>query len=143
MRPCLLVDKSAGEIFRKKLHQLSLLDDHYKIRKVGDKIAFPLKAFPSQELLAELKKLGDFMLSSMEFKELRRKPRDLIEALGNVLTPSELSFLPRPFDVIGDIAVVELPDELLHVKEKIGKALLTIYDNVKAVYMKYGKVNGA
>ncbi|RLE49053.1 MAG: hypothetical protein DRJ33_08565 [Candidatus Methanomethylicota archaeon] len=143
MKPCLLVDKSAGEVFRKKLHQLSLLDNHYKIRRINDKIAFPLKAPPTQELLAELKKLGDFVLSSMEFEELRRKPRDLIEALGDVLTPFELSLLPRSFDVVGDIAIVELPDELLHVKEKVGKALLTIYDNVKAVYMKYGKVNGA
>ncbi|RLE48473.1 MAG: hypothetical protein DRJ31_07165, partial [Candidatus Methanomethylicota archaeon] len=109
---------------------------------LDDKLALPLTSLPREELLSELKKLGPFTLTYMEFERVSKKPRDLIEALSDVLSPAELSFVPKSFDIIGDIAVIELPDELLHVKEIIGKALLTIYDNVKAVYMKHGKVDG-
>jgi len=57
------------------------------------------------------------------------------------LSENEIKFLPRSFDVIGDIAIIEIPKELEAKKEIIGKALLN-FKHIKVVMNKKGKVEG-
>ena len=69
------------------------------------------------------------------------KPRSLSEALKGTLAPSEIRALPSGFDVIGDIAVIELPDVLLKRSKAIAQALLSTFTHLKVVALKASPVS--
>ena len=73
---------------------------------------------------------------------MMRKNRLVIKALSKVLSESELALVPRSFDIIGDIAVIKLPDSLLHKKHLIGEALVEAVPNVKVALLQTSPVTG-
>ena len=68
-------------------------------------------------------------------------PKDLREALKGKLTDDELKQF-RAFDIVGDIAVVKLPDKLLQKKHLIGQALMQVHCHVRTVLRQTGVVRG-
>lgn len=68
-------------------------------------------------------------------------PKDLREALKGKLNDQELAKV-RAFDIIGDIAVVKLPDELLPKRHLIGQALMQVHGHVRTVLRQVGPVGG-
>ncbi len=60
----------------------------------------------------------------------------LREKLRKKLTKKELSSLRASFDVVGDIALVEIPFELKKKEKLIGSTLLSLLKNVKVVAVK-------
>ncbi len=72
----------------------------------------------------------------MKFKEL------VAPLLKNDLTKKELSVLPTGFQVIGDIAVLSLPESLMKKARVIGGALMQLHSRVKTVCVKQGVVTG-
>ncbi len=67
---------------------------------------------------------------------------NLKEALRDELTGEELGHLQKSFDVIGDVCIIEIPEELVDKKERIADALLEIHKHVKTVYNKKGNRKG-
>jgi len=65
--------------------------------------------------------------------------RDLLVGL---IPEEELSYLPRSFDIIGEVAIIQLPERLLGVSKYIGEAILRVHKNVRCVYAKIGTVKG-
>ncbi len=70
------------------------------------------------------------------------KPKNLKEALEGEFTQEELEKVGTSFDVVGDIAVIKLPDELLERKGIVGEALMEVHGNVKTVLLQTGPVDG-
>ena len=68
--------------------------------------------------------------------------RLLKEVLKDKLTPSEVNLLYSSFDVVGDIAVLRVPDPLLPKKHIIAEALLSSLKNVRTVLMQTTPVEG-
>lgn len=68
---------------------------------------------------------------------------DLREYLKKDLTEKELVLLKASFDVIGSIAIIEIPKELERKEKKIADALMAIQRNVKTVAKKIGIHKGA
>lgn len=66
---------------------------------------------------------------------------NLRTALKGHLSDKELKLL-RAFDIVGDIAIVKLPDELLPKKQLIGRALMTVHRNVRTVLNQTSPVKG-
>jgi tRNA (guanine37-N1)-methyltransferase len=64
------------------------------------------------------------------------------EVLKDKLTKQELSKLTRSFDVIGDIAIIEIPPVLKKKQAVIGKALLSALKNVKVIAAEEGEYSG-
>lgn len=64
------------------------------------------------------------------------------QALSGKLSAEELKLLPRAFEVVGDIAILEIPGELLGKKEIMANAVLAVQKNVKVVLNKTGEVEG-
>ncbi|MAG08603.1 SAM-dependent methyltransferase [Candidatus Woesearchaeota archaeon] len=62
----------------------------------------------------------------------------LKQALKGKLTAKEFSYLRASFDVIGDIAIIEIPDELIKKEKLIAETLLNMLKNVKVVCKKAG-----
>ena len=68
-------------------------------------------------------------------------PRDLREELRGQLSDEELRQF-RAFDVVGDIAIVKLPEKLLPKKHLIGQALIEVHSNVRTVLNQISPVRG-
>ena len=64
---------------------------------------------------------------------MKKKPRNLKEALKNKLTKKELNQLITSFDSIGNIAVIQVPDELKRKEKLIGNTLLKLNKQFKTV----------
>lgn len=69
---------------------------------------------------------------------MAKKPTTLKEALKKKLTKKELENLVTSFDVVGDIAVIEIPKELEKKEKLIGNTLLKLHKNIKIVVKKSG-----
>lgn len=66
----------------------------------------------------------------------------LKSVLADNLAENELQYLYSSYDIIGDIAIIKIPDVLVHKKKVICDALLKNVKNLKAVYMQSGSVTG-
>ncbi|MBM3898459.1 MAG: class I SAM-dependent methyltransferase family protein [Thaumarchaeota archaeon] len=66
----------------------------------------------------------------------------LKQALSNLLSESELSELYSGFDIVGDIAIIKIPDSLRVKKKLIGPIILQKLKPVKVVLMQSGPVSG-
>lgn len=67
--------------------------------------------------------------------------RDLREALKGQLSDDELKQF-RAFDMVGDIAVVKLPEKLLPKKHLVGQALIQVHPHVRTVLNQTTPVKG-
>ncbi len=65
-----------------------------------------------------------------------------VENLRGKLDDSELEIVPKSFDVIGSIAIVDFPEELRGKREIIAEALMQMHSNVKTVLSKESRVKG-
>jgi tRNA (guanine37-N1)-methyltransferase len=66
------------------------------------------------------------------------EPKGLREALKGTLTGEEEKKLITSFDIIGNIAVIDIPDELVGKEKKIGETLLNLHKNLKTVCKRSG-----
>lgn len=62
----------------------------------------------------------------------------LKEILKNKLTKNELCLVHSSFDIVGSIAIIEIPDELRKKEKIIAKALLKLNPHIKTVLKKSG-----
>jgi tRNA (guanine37-N1)-methyltransferase len=67
---------------------------------------------------------------------------NLKKALEGKLGPGELERLPRAFDIIGDVALIEIPDELDSREKLIAETVLKVHKNIKTVCRKMGVRSG-
>ncbi|MEM4699331.1 MAG: class I SAM-dependent methyltransferase family protein [Candidatus Nezhaarchaeales archaeon] len=128
-----------GEGVRRLLSLRGLLDRELRIERDGDFLLLPLK--PLAEASAIKDEFGVEVVK-WRFKRLRSRPRDLIEALQDKLPPYKLACLPKSFDIIGDVALIELPSELIEEGELIAKGIMAVHPRVKTVYAKMERTKG-
>jgi tRNA (guanine37-N1)-methyltransferase len=81
-------------------------------------------------------------ISPWKFVKVTERPRNLVEALQEKVPRQLFSYLPRSFDVIGDVAVVELSDQVESFAAAIGLVILEINPHVRLVTRKLGCVTG-
>ncbi len=123
------VHKRDAERTRRLLIELGVLAKGYEIKGEGDYILFPVT-----------EAIAGFETIDADFKRIKVRPHSYKEV---VEIPGELrKLLPSSFDVIGDIAIVELPEELKPYGRRIGEAILRVHRHIKAVFAKGGKVEG-
>jgi len=72
----------------------------------------------------------------------KKNPRSLKEALKDRLSASELSELVKSFDVVGDIAIIEIPGSLLKKKKLIAQSLMEANSHIRTVCRIKGKHEG-
>ncbi len=123
------VPKKEAEKTRRKLLELGVLAKGYSIKREGDSVLFPVTG-----------PVEGFELVEAEFERLKKRPHSYREV---VEVPEELRpLLPSSFDIIGDIAIIELPEELMPYGRAIGEAILKVHSHIKAVFAKGSKVEG-
>ncbi|MEM1587172.1 MAG: class I SAM-dependent methyltransferase family protein [Candidatus Bathyarchaeia archaeon] len=67
---------------------------------------------------------------------------NLRDKLSSILSPAELSILCKSFDIVGDIAILRIPEALVDKCGVIAEAVMQIHRNVKTVLCQVGPVSG-
>jgi tRNA (guanine37-N1)-methyltransferase len=140
-RPFIRVPSARGEMVRRVLLENGLLDTNYRIRSSDTALYLPVTTADFSHILDFLKE-KDVETGFSDFEPVPVEPRQLSEVLVDALTKEELELLPRAYDLIGDIAVIEIPEELSKHKEIIGRAFLGIHKNFRTVLSKRGAISG-
>ncbi|MCL2143746.1 MAG: class I SAM-dependent methyltransferase family protein [Methanomassiliicoccaceae archaeon] len=126
MALCIRVPKETGETARRRLISSGLLSTSFKIRTEEDSVLLPI--------LTDT--FGDYDVIDADLEPICREETDY-RKIADV--PEELrEMLPNSFDVIGDIAIMRFPDELVQYAEPIGNALLRTSPSVRAVMADLG-----
>jgi tRNA (guanine37-N1)-methyltransferase len=138
------IKKESGEDLRQWLIDHSLLDRNMKIHSEKNRLLMPLlRELGTQEKkqLREKFQHARFEQQKMEMKQ-KGKPKDLFTALENSI-PAELhEFIPKSFDIIGKLVVIEVPDELREYERLIGETILKIHPSIESVFQKVDSVGG-
>ncbi len=119
----LKVPSVVGEKVRNKLLEVYILENKGKFISYNDYLFIPIKEIPKEYLDYEI------VEREVEYRECKsRDYRDVVNV------PSNLeSFIPTSFDIIGDIAIIKIPEELEDYKDEIGRTILEVQPNVETV----------
>jgi len=146
----LQIDRLNGDSIIKKLQSINAINSNFKIHSRDDSIFIPLKH--KMDNLSSLLNGYEFKIFTASKNDENLKDRkfthskSLKETL-KVIIPSEFhNILPRAFDIIGDIAIIELNrDEQKPLRpyiNNIGHILLKNHPNIKSVYEKASDIEG-
>ena len=140
---CLKVPRKLGEQAIRLAADLDIFNHELKIQSMEDYLYIPLINEPfSVDLKKFEKKLQKFEITTYYFTE--REKRHLVASnfLTDKLPKNLFNAIPRAIDFLGDIAIVEIPAELVVYKKTIGEALLKAHKQTRTVLAKSGAVKG-
>ena len=115
---------------RLKLMENDLMNMEYKIKACDDFGYIPIN-----------EDVDGYEIVDIELEAMKKVPHNFSQLLEDELTSAEIEDLRTSFDTIGDIVILEIPDELLDKKFKIGQAALK-FTKRKAIYMKKSAIKG-
>jgi tRNA (guanine37-N1)-methyltransferase len=140
---CFKVPKILGDKAIALAGKLGLRDLELEIQRNGGNLWIPLVRQPTELESAQLNQLGrEPRLEIRIFQERKRQEKTLADVLEKMLPPHLIASLPRALDIVGDIAIVEVPPELEPHEKQVGAAILKIHRNVRTVLAKAGAVSG-
>ncbi len=132
MAKCVKVPRQRAEKIRRELAASGTLDGGYVPGRDARFVYFPLKAGAKSKLPLVEKKLR----KRTEFgKPLR-------EELGGKLSAAEAAELVASFDIVGDIAVLEIPPALSAKEKLIASLVMKNHHNIRTVAKKTGGTAG-
>jgi len=120
--------KEANKI-KNELMKDNNLSDKYKVRLENGFVFFPINNKPK-------KSYNKYKLVNKKIETIKKEATSLKEALSKVLTKKELTRVKTAYDLIGDVAILEIDEELRNKEKKIGKVLLDIRKDVETVLRK-------
>jgi tRNA (guanine37-N1)-methyltransferase len=154
--PYFRVNQKKGEefinIIKSSFNNKNILNNRYKTLHKGDWIYFPL--INNKELINEIVRvIGEKFSYEVKFNEgvvnQDFRPRSLKEYLREKIPKKFLKFIPKSYDIIGEIAIVEFnikdserTRNVQKYKQEIAKAIAFINKNVKTVYEKASEIKG-
>jgi len=119
---CARVPKAEGQVAKGMLMQASAFDRSRRIGGEGAFVYIPITRHVDGFDTVE------FVTDGIE--ERAKDYRDLVDI------PNDM--LPTSFDVVGDVAIMKVPDDIRHVSKDIGEALLKVNTKLRAVMMDSG-----
>ncbi|MBN2230798.1 MAG: class I SAM-dependent methyltransferase family protein [Candidatus Thorarchaeota archaeon] len=131
-----------GEQIRKILSEMNLLDGDFKIISESGTLFLPTTNEIALNRIHAIAKDLPLEIGRRSFEMTNQGPRTLSEALDGRLPSEKLALLPRAYDLVGDIAVLEIPDELASHSKLIGEVFHSIHRNFNVVLAKRGAVSG-
>lgn len=140
---CLKVPKKQGEDAIAIAAKLGLMDKGLGIGRNGESLFIPLTREPQEAELEALKKEVPFLeVASGSFEEKKQSSETFTQALKGKLPPELLASVPQAFDIVGDIVIIEIPQQLKPYESLIGEAILQTHRNTKVVLGKAGDISG-
>jgi len=140
---CLKIPKTLGEKIISLTHKLEIVNKNLYIKNQQDHLFIPLIRKPNNAEMTQLNNITpEIALYTEDFTEKRPTEETLNITLKKQIPPNLHSSIPHSFDVIGDVAVIEISPELNAYKDTIGYAILKTHKNIKSVHAKAGAING-
>jgi tRNA (guanine37-N1)-methyltransferase len=140
---CIKVPKIHGEKAIILANKLEIAKRELEIQRNKNFIYIPLIRQPSANELETLKEqVSDCEILTYTFPERKKRVKTFVELLVDKLSLHLLASLPRAIDLVGDIAIIEIPPELDAYKRIIGEAILETHKNVRTVLAKAGVISG-
>ncbi|MDK2984144.1 MAG: tRNA (guanine37-N1)-methyltransferase [Thermococcaceae archaeon] len=128
--PAVKVKKSEAEQAKKVLKRAGIYDGKRRPKRDGEDILLPI---------TDSKKVQNLGFEVVDIELPLRPERQIYKNLESILkdkfTKEELNFLRR-YDVIGDIAVIQIPPEIEHREKEIVEALLKVHPFLKVIAKK-------
>lgn len=136
----LKIPKNMANDVRKILLNHSLLNLDAKIKREDDFVIIPLNEESDSEII---EKIGQNNAEIIEttFEMQKRGPRSLKDYLKGKIEDEKIDEIRGSFDIIGDIVILEIPDDLEDFKKLIGEAALK-FTKRKAVFKKKSEIKG-
>ncbi len=136
----LKVRKELAEQAKRKLVRESLLDKHAAIEHSDSYVLFPMQDISR----ATIKKLFGRGADVIERagKETSKKNPNYRESLRDILTNGEYEEMVKGYDLLGNIAIIDVPESLMKKEKRIARVIMQIHSHVKTVVAKEGAVSG-
>lgn len=93
-------------------------------------------------LVSSLEEIEKYEVGEFYFPEKDLKPKNLYDAIIHHIPQEIHEYIPKSFETIGDICIIEIPDEIMEYKKLIGISLHSIFPSIKTVYRKASAVTG-
>jgi len=126
----LKIEKQKAEKTRKRLLDKDVYDGSRKVQQENGFVYFPIK-----------EEIQGYRCVDREGEKIKKRPRSLREALKDKISDRDLEKVPSSFDVVGDIAVLELPEDLKKYDELIGDTMVSVFKNINTVAVKTGAIS--
>ncbi len=133
------IPKNQADYVRRILLKYSFIDREFKIKRTDTHVLIPLNKEPSEEILAEIGAHLDVVDESFDVQ--KKNPRSMREYLKGRIEPGKIDEINKSFDIIGDVVILEIPDEFESIKYLIADAALK-FTKRRSVYRKGSKVKG-
>lgn len=136
----LKIPKEIANDVRKSLLKNSLINLDAKIKREKDYVIIPLLNKPEIDLLNEICR-NRVEIVDTDFKMQKRSPKSLKEYLEGKIDTEKIEEIRGSFDIIGDIVILEIPEDLDEYKYLIGEAALK-FTGRKTVFKKQSEITG-
>lgn len=138
----LKVPKKLGEEAIRLASKLGLLNKDLKVESDGEYLYIPLSRKPISEIEKIGETLSQYEILVRRFSRRYKAPRRALEAAADKLPPYLLASFPRAIDLVGEVAIIEIPPELEEHKRTVGETVLQAHKHVKTVLAKMSAVRG-
>ncbi|MGF7117999.1 class I SAM-dependent methyltransferase [Methanobacterium oryzae] len=135
----LKIQKNRANDVRKILLKNSLIDLDAKIKREDDYVIIPLTEKPDKEIMDIIRQ--DVEIIETTFQMQKRGPRSLKDYLKGKVEDSKIDEIRGSFDIIGDIVILEIPEDIEEFKNLIGEAALN-FTKRKAIFRKKSEIKG-
>lgn len=129
------------EKLRKILMEKEIVDRDYKILTEDNYGYISINKDLKKESEKVFDKEIDFEIVEKNLEKLKKQPKNMTGHLKGKLTKEKIDNLKTSFDIIGDLVILEIPEELLEQKDIIGEASLN-FTKRKAIFMKKSGIGG-
>lgn len=130
----LKVEKDRAQMVKKKLEDHEALDSQYKVRTEGKYVIFPIK---------KDKNVEDGDIVDMTFEERDDTvPGTLKDHVKDDIPEDLHEYITKSYDVIGDIAIINLDKHVYEYKDVFAQAILETNKHIKTVLNKVGQHSG-
>jgi tRNA (guanine37-N1)-methyltransferase len=128
----------------KVLQELKLLETGLEFKRADKQLLMPLSRAPSVSEIERIRQQApDATIQKATFTEHPNSaPGTLVESVRGKIPDNLLSQVPRSYDLIGDIAIVELPESVAEFSAIVGEAVLKLNPYLRLVLRKSGSVSG-
>lgn len=127
---CVKVPLKQTNDTRIKLMENGLMNMDFRIKTDGEFGYIPVN-----------EDIDDYEIVDVELEPIKKVAHNFSELLEGELTDEEIENLKTSFDTIGDIVILEIPDELYEKRQLIGDAAYE-FTKRKAIYMKKSAIKG-
>lgn len=125
------------------LRQLELVDNRRQFSRTDTTIHVPLlRELTENETRLMKAQVVDFKSQHGFFGEFEKRPRRLEEYLRGRIPDELISKLPRSFDSIGDIVVIELPESMEQFSAVIGRGIIETNPHIRLALRRSSQVEG-